>query len=104
MQFSIFGPTSWKRLEIVQPLAHDARKDQRQIDQSDSIAEDWYGSAQHRLVLEPSDWYDEFLLFDHSVNTVNSPNSSIFVPCSKPQNQDTKRNHRLRRHRIPCQS
>ena len=83
MQFSIFGPTSWKRLEIVQPLAHDARKDQRQIDQSDSIAEDWYESAQRRLVLEPSDWYDGLLLFDHSVNTANNLDFSLSLPCNK---------------------
>ena len=83
IRFSIFGTTSWKRLEIVQPLAHDARKDQRQIDQLDSVAEGWYESAQHRLVLEPSDWYDELLLFDHSVNTANSPNFSPFHPCNK---------------------
>ena len=55
MQFSIFGPTSWKRLESAQPLAHDAHRDQRQTDQSDNVSEDWDGSAQHKLVLEPSD-------------------------------------------------
>jgi len=40
---------------IAQPLAHDAHRDQRQTDQSDNVSEDWYGSAQHKLVLEPSD-------------------------------------------------
>ena len=83
MQFSIFGTTSWKRLEIAQQLAHDAHKDQRQTDQSDNVAEDWYESAQHKLVLEPDDWYDGLLLFDHSVNTTNSPNFSPFHPCNK---------------------
>ena len=83
MQFSIFGPTNWKRLGIVQPLAHDAHRDQRQTDQLDSVAEGWYGAAQHRLVLEPSDWYDGLLLFDHSVNTANNLNFSPFHPCNK---------------------
>ena len=83
MQLSIFGPTSWKRLEIAQPLAHGARKDQRQTDQSDNVAEGWYGSVQHRLVLEPSDWYDGLLPFDHSVNTVNNLDFSLSLPCSK---------------------
>ena len=83
MQFSTFGPTSWKMLGIVQPLAHDAHRDQRETDQSDSVSEDWNGSAQHRLVLEPSDWYDELLLFDHSVNTANNLNFSPFLPCNK---------------------
>ena len=83
MQFSILGQPVGKRLEIAQQLAHDAHKDQRQIDQLDSVAEGWYGSAQHRLELEPSDWYDGLLLFDHSVNTANSPNFSPFHPCNK---------------------
>ncbi len=55
MQFFIFGSTSWKRLG--NRLAHDAQKTRHPI-QSDSIAEDWYESAQGRLVLESSDWYD----------------------------------------------
>ena len=83
IRFSIFGTTSWKRLEIAQPLAHDAHKDQKQTAQSDNVSEDWYGSAQHRLVLDPSDWYDGLLLFGHSVNTANNLNFSPFLPCNK---------------------
>ena len=50
-----FWANQLERLEIAHPLVHDAHKGQRQTDSSDSVSEDWYGSAQHRLVLEPSD-------------------------------------------------